>query len=77
MKDWKGESWIQEKSKALAEAQKVEEESKSKISKPASGTAPRKTDISSVKPEDVEKLKPSEKIEWLKIQAEKERNSDD
>lgn len=77
LKAWKGEKWLQEKSKALAAAKKEDEANREKIKKPASGTAPHKTDISSVKPEDVEKLKPSEKIEWLKLQVEKERNSDD
>lgn len=77
LKAWKGESWIQDKSKALADAKSEDEANKSRVSKPASGTAPRKTDISSVKPEDVVDLKPAEKIEWLRLQAEKERNSDD
>lgn len=76
LKAWKGESWIQEKATALEVARTEDEANKEKIRKPSSGTAPSKTDVSKVKPEDVASLKPSEKIEWIKRQAELERNSD-
>lgn len=76
LKAWKGESWIQEKATALEVARNEDEVNKEKIRKPSSGTAPSRTDVSKVKAEDVASLKPSEKIEWLKRQAEIERNSD-
>lgn len=76
LKAWKGESWIQEKATALEVARTEDEANKEKIRKPSSVTAPSKTDVSKVKAEDVASLKPSEKIEWLKRQAELERNSD-
>lgn len=76
LKAWKGESWIQEKATALEVARTEDEANKEKIRKPSSGTAPSRTDVSKVKPEDVASLKPSEKVEWLKRQAELERNSD-
>lgn len=62
--------------KARYDARTEDEANKEKIRKPSSGTAPSKTDVSKVKAEDVASLKPSEKIEWLKRQAEIERNSD-
>ena len=60
--------------KARLEAKKVEEESRRKIEKPSSDTASTKQDLDKIKPEDVEKLKPSEKLAWMKRQASKERS---
>lgn len=77
LKAWKGESWIQEKATTLEVARTEEEANKEKIRKPSSGTVPSKIDVSKVKAEDVASLKPSEKMEWLRRQAELERNSDD
>lgn len=70
---YESSTYLKGEARARAEARKVEEENKSKISKPSSGTAPKQTDISSVKPEDVDKLPPAQKVEWLKAQAKKER----
>lgn len=71
---YESSSYFQGEAKAKAEAKRVEEESKSKINKPSSGTgSSSKIDLSKVKPEDVDKLNPSQKSEWIKIQAEKER----
>lgn len=62
--------------KARYDARTEDEANKEKIRKPSSGTVPSKIDVSKVKAEDVANLKPSEKIEWLKRQAEIERNND-
>jgi hypothetical protein len=70
------ESWLIDKAKAVSEAKRVEEEAKLKINKPSSGLDSPKVDISQVKPEDVAKLKPADKIKWLKLQAEKESQAD-
>ena len=77
LKAWKGESWLQEKSKALSAEKAEEEVNKTKISKPSNGTAPSRVDVANTKPEDVESLKPEQKIEWLRAQARKERESTD
>jgi hypothetical protein len=50
---------------------------KSKISKPSSQTGSSQVDISQVKSEDVSKLTPSQKNEWVRVQAERERNQTD
>lgn len=71
-------SYFKGEAKAKAEAKRIEEENKTKISKPESGVpSDSKTDVSKIKPEDVSKLKPADKIKWLKAQAEKERNDTD
>lgn len=69
IKAWRNESWIRELADKQADEKSEEETNKSKISKPNSGTAPSKVDISKVKPEEVEKLTPSQKMEWLKAQS--------
>lgn len=74
LKAWNGESWIQDKASALSEAKAEEEKSKAKITKPSSDVEFNEN-ISSVKAEDVASLKPSQKMEWIKAQAEKERNN--
>lgn len=75
---YESSSYFKGEAKAKAEAKRVEEESKSKIAKPSSDTgSSSKVDLSKVKPEDVEKLKPSQKMDWIKAQAEKERNDVD
>jgi enamine deaminase RidA (YjgF/YER057c/UK114 family) len=73
LKVWKEESWLQDKAKALNDAKIADEENKSKISKPTSGTSASRVELSKVKSEDVSNLKPSEKLEWLKAQAQKEK----
>lgn len=72
LKIYRESGYFQSEGKTLAEAEKVETANKSKISKPATGTD-FKADLKNVKAEDVSKLKPSEKMEWIKLQAEKER----
>lgn len=70
------ESWLIEKAKKVAEEKRIEEEAKLKINKPSSSLDSPNLDISQVKPEDVAKLKPADKIKWLKKQAEKESQAD-
>jgi hypothetical protein len=77
LKLFRESKYFQGEAKAIADAKKSEEEQKSKIKMPSNGAAPKKTDVSSVKAEEVASLKPSEKMEWIKAQAEKERNNDE
>jgi len=75
LKAWRNETWVQDKASSLDSAKKEEEVTKSKISKPSNGTvASNKVDIKKVKPEDVSSLTPSQKVEWLRNEANKERN---
>ena len=71
---YEASSYFKGEAKARIEAKKVEEESRRKIEKPSSDTASTKTDLDKIKPEDVVKLKPSEKLAWMKRQAEKEKS---
>jgi hypothetical protein len=72
LKAWKNETWIQDKAKSMSEAKKVEEESKSKISKPSSATG-SKVDFSKVKTvEEYKKLTPDQRAEYNKLQKEQE-----
>jgi len=71
---YEASSYFKGEAKARIEAKKVEEESRRKIEKPSSDTASTKQDLDKIKPEDVEKLKPSEKLAWMKRQADKERS---
>jgi hypothetical protein len=77
LKLYRESKYYQGEAKSISDAKKVEEENKSKIKSPSNGTPPPKSDILATKPEDVSKLKPSEKAEWLKAQANKERMSTD
>lgn len=71
---YESSSYFKGEAKAKAEAKRIEEESKAKINKPSSDTgSSSKTDLSKVKPEDVEKLSPADKAKWIRLQAEKER----
>lgn len=74
---YESSSYFKGEAKARHNAKIEEEENKSKIAKPSSGTASSKIELSSVKPEDVANLKPSQKMDWIRMQAEKERNSID
>jgi hypothetical protein len=74
---YESSSYFKGEAKARHNAKIEEEENKSRIAKPSSGTAPSKIELSSVKPEDVANLKPSQKMDWIRMQAEKERNSID
>lgn len=75
LKAWKGESWIQAKAKALSDERTVNEENKSKISKPTQGTTSSRIDVSKVKAEDVSTLSADKKAEWLREQVRRERES--
>lgn len=75
LKAWKGESWIQAKAKALSDERTVNEENKSKISKPTQGTTSSRIDVSKVKAEDVSTLSADKKVEWLREQVRRERES--
>ena len=77
LKLFRESKYFQGEAKQLSDAEKSKEEAKSKIKQPTNGSPLPKKDISSIKPEDVATLKPSEKIEWIKAMAEKERRSDD
>jgi hypothetical protein len=74
---YEGKKGWQLEAKARYDARTEDEANKEKIRKPSNGVVKNTVDVSKVKPEEVEKLKPSEKMEWLKRQAELERNSDD
>ena len=74
---YESSSFLRGEAKARHDAKIEEETNKAKIDKPSSGVVSKKEDISNVKPEDVQKLTPSQKIEWVKKQAEKERNATD
>lgn len=72
LKIYRESGYFQSEGKALSDAAKKEDETKAKISKPAQG-ADFKVNLDTVKEADVEKLKPSEKMEWIRLQAAKER----
>lgn len=74
---YESSAYFKGEAKSRAEAKKVEDEAKSKVNKPSSGTGSKPTDISAVKPEEVAKLPPAQKIEWLREQAKKERTAID
>lgn len=70
---YESSSYFKGEAKAKAETRRVSEENRSKISKPSNGSAPTRRDVSSVKPEDIGSLSPSEKVSWLEAQVKKER----
>lgn len=72
---YESSSYFKGEAKARFNAKTEEEANKSKIDKPANGAAPSKVDINNTKPEDVKNLKPEQKVEWLRAQAKKERES--
>ena len=72
---YEGKKGWQLEAKARHDAKTEEETNKSKIDKPSSGiVSSKKIDLSKVNSEDVGKLDPSQKLEWLKDQARQERN---
>ncbi len=73
---YESSSYFKGEAKARAEAKRVDEENKAKISKPSSDVAFAKN-IESVKEEDLHKLKPAEKVKWIEAQARKERANTD
>jgi hypothetical protein len=74
---YESSAYLKGEAKARHDAKIEEETNKKKIDTPSNGTGTPKKNISDVKPEDVEKLKPSEKAEWVKAQARKEREQDE
>lgn len=75
LKAWKGEGWLREKATALEAAKKEDEVNRSKINAPANGTAASRVDVSKIKPDEVNKLTPSQKVEWLNEQVKRERSN--
>jgi hypothetical protein len=73
---YEGSAYFKGEAKARAEAKAEEEKSKSKVNKPSSDVDFSKN-IGSIKEEDIDKLTPKQKIEWVKVQANKERDSTD
>ena len=65
-------AYLKGEAKSRAEAKKVEEENKAKVSKPSNKVA-FSQDIASVKPEDVGKLTPAQKVEWIEAMAKREK----
>jgi hypothetical protein len=77
IKAWKNEKWMQDKASSLENAKKEDEVNKTKVDKPANGiVSSKKVDIKKVKPEEVSKLTPAEKSEWVRHQASIENNAD-
>lgn len=74
---YESSAYLKGEAKARHDAKIEEETNKKKIDTPSNGTGTPKKNITDVKPEDVEKLKPSEKAEWVKAQARKEREQDE
>ncbi len=74
---YESSAYLKGEAKARHDAKIEEETNKAKIDKPTSGVVSKKEDISNVKPEDVQSLTPAQKNEWIKKQAEKERNAAD
>lgn len=74
---YESSAYLKGEAKARHDAKIEEETNKKKIDTPSNGTGTPKKNISDVKPEDVDKLKPSEKAEWVKAQARKEREQDE
>lgn len=75
---YESSSYFKGEAKSLYDAQTESEANKAKIDKPSGYTGgSKKFDPSKVKAEDVVNLKPHEKMEWLRLQAENERNRDE
>lgn len=74
IKAWRNEPILKEMAKTIARESKEQEELKSKIEKPSIGSSgsSKKIDLEKIKPEEVATLTPSQKIEWVKLQASKE-----
>lgn len=74
IKAWRNEPMLKEMAQTIARERKEQEELKSKVEKPSIGSSgsSKKLDFEKIKPEEVEKLTPTQKIEWVKLQASKE-----
>lgn len=74
---YRNSKYYQGEAKAIADSKKVEEESKSKISKPSSGSNASKKDLSRISQDSKEfaNLNPSEKADWFDAQVEKEKST--
>jgi len=72
LKAWKGESWIQDKAKALTDEKAEDEANKSKIAKPSNGSFKFGNKFENVKSqEDIESMSSKQRADFLKYQAEK------
>lgn len=71
---YENSSFFKGEAKARYEARIRDEEAKQKISKPSNGTGSSKADLSSIDSGEVGKLSPSDKLAWLKMQVDRERN---
>lgn len=74
---YESSAFLKGEAKAKFEAKIEEEKNKSKIAKPSSQPGSSQIDISKTKPEEVDKLTPAQKVEWVKAQAQKEREQID
>lgn len=77
LKLYRESKYFQGEAKATADAKKSEDEAKSKIKQPSNGTASQKTNLASVKEENIGDLTSEQRLEWLELQAEKERRAID
>lgn len=73
---YESSSYFKGEAKSRFDAKAEEERNKEKIAKPSGIPGSSKTDISKIKPEEVDKLSPSQKSEWVKAQAKKEKEMD-
>lgn len=74
---YEGSTFLKGEAKAKYEAKIEEEKNKSKIEKPSSQTGSSQEDITTVKPEDISKLTPAQKVQWIEAMAKKERANTD
>lgn len=74
LKLFRESKYFQGEAKALADAKKSEEEAKSKIKAPSNGTSSSsKMDFSNVTEEDIVKMTPSQRSEFMRYQRERGR----
>jgi hypothetical protein len=73
---YEGSTYFKGEAKARADAKAEEEKNKAKVNKPSSDVEFSKN-IASVKEEDLDKLTPKQKVEWIAAQVAKENASTD
>jgi len=73
---YEGSTYFKGEAKARFDAKAEEEKNKAKVNKPSSDVEFSKN-IASVKEEDIDKLTPKQKVEWIAAQAAKENASTD
>lgn len=77
LKLYRESKYFQGEAKAIDDAKKSEDEAKGKIKQPSNGTGSQKPNLSSIKEENIGDLTPEQRLEWLELQAEKERTAID